>query len=98
MGRVITQKMRHIWHTPVNAEQYLRDQLNKSMTQTPVTSWNTGPKFPDTEYSLCMNSYMSPSKYTKHTNDNDCSIENHDSTGTQQDNAEANNVIVQGAC
>ena len=42
-GRVIMQNMKHIRHIPVMVEQYLRDQLAKARTQTPVNFWGTDP-------------------------------------------------------
>ena len=59
-----------------------------------VPSWNTDQTYPETAYYPHMKLYMNPSEYTMHIHDDRCGIENHSSTYTQQDNAEANNASV----
>ena len=51
--------MKHIRHTPVTAEQYLRDQTNKTKAQTPVIFSGTDPtKHHSISYDPYMHIYM----------------------------------------
>ena len=50
MGRGIMQNKKHIRHTAVTVEQYLREQIAKSRAQTLVTFWGTDPTNHDISY------------------------------------------------
>ena len=60
--RITSWNTKYMRHTPMTVEQYLKEQIAKSRTKTPVTFWSTDPTNHDVSYNMytayihmCMN-------------------------------------------
>ena len=65
-GTVIMQNTKHIRHTSVTVEHYLRDQFAKARMQTPVHLWGTDPS---NYHNESYGPYMQQSNYGGHSVD-----------------------------